>query len=181
MDEISLHILDIVENSINAGATSILLKIYKDTRSNILRVTIKDNGKGMTREQAEKAADPFYSTKTSGKGGLGLALIKQTCEQCECSFNIDSEPGLGTVVEATMLISHPDRPVMGNLATTVMSLIAGLSKNSDLVFEVDADGFDYRIDTKEIKKELEDMPLTHPSVLQFIRDDIHSNTGHLFD
>lgn len=181
MDEISLHILDIVENSITARASRILLRIEKDTKNNIIKVSIKDNGKGMTEEQLAKATDPFFSTKTLGKGGLGLALIKQTCEQCECTFNIDSKLGLGTIVEATMLIDHPDRPVMGDITSTVVALIAGLGKDLDLIFEVYADGHEYRLDTAVIRAELDGMPLNHPAVMQFMKEDIHGNISHLFD
>ncbi len=181
MDEISLHILDIIENSINAGASRILLKIIKDSPNDLLKVIIKDNGRGMTPEQVAKSTDPFYSTKTRGKGGLGLALVKQTCEQTQCSFFIDSVPGAGTMVEALMKLSHPDRPVMGNLAGSLTAIIAGLGDPIDLLFEVDADGFSYILDTVEIKKELDGMPVSHPSVLKFIRDDIADNIKNLFD
>lgn len=181
MDEISLHILDIVENSITAGSTKILLRIIKDTNKNIIKVIVKDNGKGMTPEQLKMSTNPFYSTKKQGKGGLGLALIKQTCEQCECTFNMDSKLGLGTLVEATMLIDHPDRPVMGDLTSTVVSLIAGLNENLNMIFEVNADEFNYKLDTSEIRKELDGMPLNHPAVMQFMKNDIKENIEDIFD
>jgi hypothetical protein len=141
VNELSMHILDIAENSTRAGATHVSIVISEDTRLGIMSISINDNGAGMTEEQVRHALDPFYTTKPERrtKIGLGLPLLKRTAEQCGGSLEIHSRPGDGTSVKMTMLLNHIDRPPMGDLNETLVVLIAG---NPNVVFDVtyDVDG-----------------------------------------
>ena len=142
MKDLSLHILDIVENSITASATRISIDIAEDTRDDLLSLTIRDNGKGMDAEARKHALDPFYTTRTTRNVGLGLALLAQAAEQARGGLRLDSEPGRGTTVQATFQLSHPDRQPLGDIAETLKTILAGRPE-LDLRFE-------YKIDSEVI-------------------------------
>lgn len=124
MEDLSLHILDIVENSIEAKATKIFIGIDQNIKNNLLVIEIKDNGQGMNKETLKKAVDPFYSTRRTRKVGLGLALLNQATRECGGTFEIKSEIKKGTLIRATFQNSHIDRKPLGDLKTTLMTLIA---------------------------------------------------------
>lgn len=124
MEDLSLHILDIAENSITAGAKNIEIKILEDTKKNFLRIEIIDDGKGMTEEQIQKAIDPFFTSRTTRRVGLGLPLLKQAAAAANGSMEIKSTVGKGTHVSATFQLSHIDLQPMGNIADTIMAIVA---------------------------------------------------------
>ena len=115
MKEISLHILDIIQNSISAKAKVIQLTIFESTINNVLIVTIEDNGQGMEEDFLEKVTNPFITTRTTRKVGLGISLLKAAAERCGGSFHIDSQKGIGTKVEAIFQYNHIDRAPLGNM------------------------------------------------------------------
>lgn len=125
MKDLSLHILDVVENSIRAGGKKVVVEILEDENKEMLTLCIKDNGKGMDKETIKKALDPFFSTKDGKKVGLGLSLLSQAAQQTGGDLKIDSERGKGTKVTASFNISHPDMKPMGNILETMEALIAG--------------------------------------------------------
>ena len=135
MKDLSMHILDIAENSTRAGAIRVSIRIVEDTKSNIMSITISDDGKGMNREELDRALDPFFSTKQERKKsvGLGLPMMKKTAEMCGGRFEIESEKGKGTAITAVMQLDHIDRPPMGDLNETLAVLIAG---NPEVEIEV---------------------------------------------
>ncbi|RMD59340.1 MAG: ATP-binding protein [Nitrospirae bacterium] len=174
MEDISLHILDIVENSIKAGASFITIKIKEDLINDLLTVEIIDNGIGIDKDEIKKVTDPFYTTGNK-KVGLGLSLLKQAVEEANGELIIDSEKGKGTKIKATFIHSHINRKPIGNIADTLITLIAG-HPNIDFVYEHERTGSPtYRLDTREIKKILKDMSINTPVVLGAIRNDILSN------
>ncbi|MEW6102647.1 MAG: ATP-binding protein [bacterium] len=122
MEDISLHILDIAENSIRAGAKKIRIEITEDTKVDILTIAIIDDGKGMDIETLKKATSPFFSTKGK-KIGLGLSLLAQSAKEAEGSFSIESKPDKGTKVFASFKLSHIDRKPLGNIGETIKTLI----------------------------------------------------------
>jgi signal transduction histidine kinase len=134
MQDLSLHILDIAQNSIRAGASLIEIEIIEDEEKNFLVVRIKDNGKGMVPEVKQHAADPFFSTKQGKKFGLGLALLYQATREAEGSFEISSVPGAGTEITATFKYSHPDCKPIGDMAGTLETLVLG-NKDIDFVYK----------------------------------------------
>lgn len=123
MIEISLHLLDIVQNSIKAGAKNIYINIFEDTKQNVLKMTVRDDGCGMSKELIKKVADPFANLNQTRTAGLGLSLLKTSCVECGGKFEIESEKGIGTTVTAEYVYDSVDRQPLGDMAFTVTSLL----------------------------------------------------------
>jgi anti-sigma regulatory factor (Ser/Thr protein kinase) len=123
MRDISLHILDIAENSVKAGAKNIEIIIEEDGKKDMLTVEITDDGGGMEPAMAEKVTDPFVTTRTTRKVGLGLPLLKTSVEQAEGTLTVDSVLGKGTKVKAIFKLSHIDRKPLGNMTDTILALV----------------------------------------------------------
>ncbi len=171
MEELSLHILDIVENSIAAGARRIEIIIIEDMKKDIFSIEIKDNGKGIDPDTLKKVMDPFYTTRKTRRVGLGLSLLAQSAREAEGDISITSEKGVGTVVHAYFKHSHIDRKPLGNITDTLIVLIAG-NPEIDFLYEHRRNSNTYSIDTREIRSELGDIPLNSPDVIVAIREDI---------
>jgi len=174
MKDLSLHILDIVQNSIRAKATLIGIEIAEKPLENELIITIYDNGKGMSTKQLAQASDPFYTSRNTRKVGLGLSLFKQNAEMAGGSFRIESELGKGTKVTATFGLNHLDRPVMGDLVGTLLLLICSSDK-TDYEFKHRTTMGEFVLDTREVKQMLEDVPLSHPDVRTFLKEMLQEN------
>jgi len=167
VDDISLHILDIAENSIRADAKRLEIVIVRDRARDLIRIEVKDDGRGMDPETLAKVRDPFFTTKGK-KTGLGIPLLTQAAEQAGGTLTVDSTPGKGTRVSVTFTWSHVDRPALGSMTDTVLTLIAG-HPDVDLLYETREGDRVFRIDTREFREELEDVPLNAPAVLDVIR------------
>ena len=124
MEDLSLHVLDIAENSIAAGATRITVSINENRKRNLLTLRVADNGRGMSRVELRRARDPFFTTKEK-RTGLGLPLLAQTAEQCGGGLTISTKPGKGTRVEARFRCGHIDRPPLTNMRGTMTTLVLG--------------------------------------------------------
>lgn len=122
MQDLSLHILDIVENSMNAGSTRIEVKILAHEKADLLELLIADDGRGMDEGELEKARDPFYSSKPGKRIGLGIPLLAQAAREGGGDFSIQSNAGGGTVLKASFTMSHPDRKPLGDIAGTMRML-----------------------------------------------------------
>jgi anti-sigma regulatory factor (Ser/Thr protein kinase) len=179
MQDLSLHLLDIIENSARAGASLIKISIDADEKKDILRFRIEDNGSGMDAETLNNAMNPFYTSKASRekKVGLGIPLFMQNAELCEGSFHVDSQLGKGTNLEAVFKKSHIDRMPVGSLADTMIGSIIGHTE-TDFYLKIKHNAleqsFDYEFDTRVLKEELGDVPLTYPDVIQYIMEDINN-------
>ncbi len=171
MEDLSLHILDIAENSVDAGADRIEIAVEEDTKDDLLLLEIKDNGRGMEEETMKAVTDPFFTTKTVRRVGLGLPFLKQAAGECEGSFSLTSEKGKGTTVSVSFKRSHIDRKPLGDVAASIMVLIAG-NPEVDVLFTYKRDDHTYQLDTREIREELEEVPINSPEVLKLIREDI---------
>jgi hypothetical protein len=125
MQDLSLHILDIVENSIAASATRITVRIAEDTREDLLSLEIGDNGRGMDAEMCKRALDPFCTSRTTRRVGLGLPLLAQAAREAGGRLDLDSQPGRGTTVRATFRLSHPDCKPLGDIAETLDTILSG--------------------------------------------------------
>ncbi|MDI6850517.1 MAG: ATP-binding protein [bacterium] len=172
--ELSMHIMDIVQNSLSAGASLVRVKIEQNDSLDTLAIEIEDNGRGMTEEEVKRVQDPFFTTKSYKKVGLGIPLFKQIAEHCDGSFEIKSVPGKGTLIRARFRKSHIDLPPIGNLKDTILTLVVG-KPDIDFVFEIYKDGESFILDTREIKKELQDVPVNHPEVIRFLEEYIDKN------
>ncbi|HPE28971.1 MAG TPA: ATP-binding protein [Candidatus Mcinerneyibacteriales bacterium] len=178
MPELSLHIMDIMENGIAAGAWHLDLFIDIDTAGDWMEIIVVDNGKGMDTEMIQKAMDPLFSTK-KGKGwGLGIPLFMQTAEACDGGFDIESKEGTFTRVKVGMRLSHIDRPPLGNITDTLLSLIVG-HPEIDLYVMIKKDGAKYEFDTRVIREILGDVSLATPQVLGALEEDISAGLEEL--
>ena len=124
MEDLSLHILDIAENAVAAGATRVLIAVNENSVRDLLSLRITDNGRGMSREERRRALDPFFTTGRK-RTGLGLPLLAQTAGQCGGRLSLESGPGRGTRVTARFRLSHVDRPPLTKIPETVMTLVFG--------------------------------------------------------
>ncbi len=174
MEDISLHILDIAENSIRADAKIIEIVLTRDTEHDFLRVEVIDDGGGMDAVTLARVRDPFFTTKRK-KTGLGIPLLAQAAEQTGGKVTVDSESGKGTRVLVTFGLRHVDRPAIGNMPETVITLIAG-HPDREYIYEEREGERSFRFDTRELKAELDGVPITEPAVLTAIRDMLKENT-----
>lgn len=171
MEDLSLHILDVAENGIMAGADLVQITVTEDLGSDRLAITIEDNGRGMDAEFLRRVLDPFVTTRTTRKVGLGLSLFQQSAQEAGGDLRIESTPGKGTKVTAFMSHSHIDRKPMGNLAETLVTLIEG-NPGVDFVYCHRKNGGEYLLDTREIRTELEEIPINNPAVVGFIKENL---------
>lgn len=133
MEEIALHIMDLVENSIHARATRIEIELEEDRAADRLVVSIRDDGCGMDDPTCRQAADAFFTTREGKRVGLGLALFAQAAEESGGGLAIESRPGRGTCVRATFGLSHPDRKPLGDVERTV-ELLRAVHPQIDFVY-----------------------------------------------
>ncbi|HOL05674.1 MAG TPA: ATP-binding protein [Syntrophorhabdaceae bacterium] len=176
MDDICAHITDVVANSVSAGAKKVFIFLEKSTIKNALHLKITDNGKGMDEETAKKVVDPFFSTKTGRKVGLGIPLLKGTAETCGGYFNLKSALGEGTEIDVFFTLDHPDLPPIGNLKDTILILTVS-NPEVDFLFNIKNDVINFIFDTEEIKGLLDGVPINSPEVIKFLTNylDEHLN------
>ena len=173
MRELSLHILDVVENGITAGGNCIWIEVEEARQKDQLKIVIRDNGSGMPVEKLENINDPFITSRTTRRVGLGLSLLAAAAERCEGTMRVDSEPGKGTAIEATFRFNHIDRAPLGDMAATITTLIMG-NPGIDFVYSHRIDGKEFSLDTREIRTEMEDLSLSDPVVIHHLTESIRS-------
>lgn len=176
MQELSLNILDIAQNSISAKATLILIGV--DTVGKTMTVTIEDNGCGMTPEQVKSVTDPFYTTRKTRSVGLGVPLFKMAAEMSGGSFEIQSEKGKGTLVKAVFDTENVDCMPLGDINATISTLIQ-LNPHIDFRYRRSRDGHEFVLDTRQLREILSDIPLNAPEVTVFIADYLKENTAEI--
>jgi anti-sigma regulatory factor (Ser/Thr protein kinase) len=168
MRELALHLLDIAENSAAAGASCIRIEVLEDLDLDRLSIEIDDNGKGMDEEMVKKVTDPFVTSRTTRKVGLGIPLLKGAAEMCNGSFAINSKPGVGTIVKVDFQRSHIDRMPLGDLSTTFLNLMIA-HPLIQFIFHYQVGEKVFYLDDSTIKQELAGVPLTEPVILNFLR------------
>jgi hypothetical protein len=171
MLELSMHILDIAQNSLAAGANRIEIRIGEDWTEDVLRIEVRDNGRGMSPEAVARVTDPFFTSRTTREVGLGLSLFKEAAERCEGGLEIHSEEGKGTAVAARFRLDHFDRAPLGDMAETMEVLIAA-NPEVEFTYEHQVNGQTYSLETREMKEVLGPVGIDDPAVLGFIRQDI---------
>ncbi|MGB9722534.1 MAG: ATP-binding protein [Chloroflexia bacterium] len=166
MRELSLHILDALQNSLEAGADRIELDIVEDPVADRLHITIRDNGRGMSAEQLARAFDPFYTTRRTRHVGLGLPLFQAAARRCNGDVTLTSQEGRGTTLQATFQYSHIDRAPLGDMARTLLAVI--LSGKCDLSYRHRRGEREFAFDTAEVRAALGGLPLSHPEVRRWL-------------
>lgn len=174
MPEISLSILDVAENSTRANASLVSIGVSIDTKADTLTVTIDDDGCGMTPEQVSHVEDPFFTTRTTRKVGLGVPFLKQAALSADGDFKIASEPGKGTKVKAVFRYSHIDRMPLGDIDHTIQQLIV-YHPETDFLYTYSYDGASFTLDTREMREILGDVPFSEPEVQQYILSYLQEN------
>ncbi len=169
MKEIALNILDIANNSIRAGCKTLKVEIEESEKDNFMKLTITDDGCGMDEEVLKKVTDPFYSSRKTRHIGLGVPFLKQHAEMAGGTFDIKSKLGVGTVVTATFVLDHPDRQPLGDIES-VMSMIISSNPEIDYYYLHKTDEAEAELDTKAVKEELGDIPITEPEVIKILKD-----------
>ena len=169
MREIALHILDIAQNSISAGATLVEITVDENPEEDTLTVVVRDNGCGMSEEFVKKVTDPFTTKRTTRKVGLGIPLIKLAAESTGGRFDIESKEGVGTVLTAVFGYSHIDRQPLGDMAETMLGMITSFEE-TDFLYIHRICGREFRLDTREIKKVLGDVSLKNNEVYLWLSD-----------
>lgn len=169
MREISLHLLDIAENSISAGARNINIEVTEDLHHDLLKLSIQDDGCGMTPEMLAGVIDPFVTTRTTRKVGLGIPLLKEAAEACNGFLEMSSEVGKGTRLVTQFQHSHIDRMPLGDLPATLLHLIVANPHVHWLVL-YRFNETEFVFDDTPIKAELDGMPLSEPAILNCLRE-----------
>ncbi|MGI6777638.1 MAG: ATP-binding protein [Acetivibrionales bacterium] len=179
MRDLSLHLMDILQNSISAGADTVLIRIEADKSADQLLIIIDDNGTGIDRCLLDKVTDPFMTSRTTRKIGLGIPLFKASANKAGGELEIESVKGKGTTIKAVFKISHIDRLPLGDLAETVVTLIGG---RPDIRFKIELYNMkeNFRIDTLEIEDRLQDVPISNYEVLMWIKEYINEGVKIIF-
>lgn len=183
MREIALHLLDIAENSVAAESRNIHIDVVEDLQSDVLSVSVRDDGRGMDAETAKRVLDPFYTTRTTRKVGLGIPLLKLAAESTSGGLTLETETGKGTRVEARFCHSHIDRMPLGDIGTTFLTLLISYPR-IHWVFNYQTTAKDgstksFEFDDEGIKSVLGDTSLTEPDVLKILRGMIEEGIADL--
>ena len=182
MKELSLNILDVAENSVKAGAS--LTQILLTEQDGMLKLEIVDDGCGMSEDVVRSVVDPFYTTRTTRKVGMGIPLLKLACEQTGGSLGIvsttqEADPvAHGTHVTATFDMNHIDFTPLGDVSASILTLIQG-HPDTDFLFRHIVDGRVVELDTRELREVLEDVPLNSYDVMQWIEGNLQEQYGEL--
>ena len=179
MRELSLNILDIAQNSIVAGASLTEILVKEDTVKKELLIGIYDNGKGMTEEQVRNVQDPFFTTRTTRKVGMGIPLFKMAAEQTGGSFKITSQVGFGTKVEALFKTDSIDFTPLGDMASTISTIVC-MNEDKDFIYTRKVDDVEFKFSSADIKTILDGVPLSEPSVINWVEGYISEQTEQLF-
>lgn len=169
-----MHILDIVQNSISAGATLVTLTVDESPAEDLLTIAVGDNGRGMTPEQVSRLADPFFTSRTTRKVGMGIPLLMDSARQSGGDVRIESEPGKGTEVTAVFGYSNIDRPPLGDVANALMLLVSS-NPALDFLFTYRYNGDEYLFDTVDVREILGDDALKDLTIIRNLEEMIKDN------
>jgi anti-sigma regulatory factor (Ser/Thr protein kinase) len=175
---LALHILDIAENSVRAKAKTVSIGVTEESREDLLRIEICDDGMGMSPAVLERALDPFYTTKKVRNVGLGLPMLAEAAARAGGRFDIRSEEGSGTRLTVEFQLSHIDRQPLGDVTGVLVTLIAG-NPGVDFVYRHRCEGRAFLFDTRDVRKETEGIPINHIEVLKWIRQHIREGLSEL--
>ncbi len=178
MQELSMNILDVAENSVRASATLVEITIDEKPQEDILSVIISDNGCGMTPEQIKNVTNPFYTTRSTRKVGLGVPFFKMAAELTGGKLEIQSTVGVGTVLKAHFVRSSIDLMPLGDINETIGTLIH-CNPHIDFIYTRRFENAQMTLDTREFRHILDGIELNDPKVSKFIREFLAENTADL--
>ena len=178
MRDLSMHIMDIAQNSIAARASKLNIVINENMDDDIYTIIIEDNGFGMTREYLSTISDPYVTSRNTRKVGLGIPLLKQNAERTGGNIEIFSKPGVGTTVKAEFTFTHPDRLPIGDIAGTIV-LLCVANPELDLTYQHITNTGEYIYNTAEIKETLDGVKISEPSVARFLKEMIIENLDQI--
>ncbi|NCC46270.1 MAG: ATP-binding protein [Bacteroidia bacterium] len=178
MNDLSLHIIDIIQNSLCAGASLLKITINEDTAAKVLAIEIEDNGKGMDASQLARLDDPFFTSRTTRRVGMGIPLFRQSAQQSGGDLVVSSRLGTGTKVTASFRTDNIDMPPLGDIANSLILMVSA-NPDKDFYFRYVYDGSEYIFDTMEVKDVLEGLPLNDPSVIRMLTGMVRSNIEDL--
>lgn len=179
MKDLSLHVMDIAQNSIAAGASLIQIRVKVEHDKDRMVISVEDNGCGMDEKMTESVTSPFTTSRTTRKVGLGIPMFKAGAESCDGKFELRSELGKGTYISASYRISHLDRPPLGDMAETMLALVV-CNPTLDFVYDYIVDDAEYQFDTRVIRDTLgREIPLNLPEVTAWIRDYLNEGINEL--
>lgn len=179
MRELSLNILDIAQNCVAAGASVCEIEISENTTAHTLTIRIADNGCGMDEETVKRVLDPFYTTRTTRKVGMGIPLFKMAAEMTGGSLSIQSEKGVGTTVTAVFKTDSIDFTPLGDAESSVCALVT-MNEQMDFLYKRQIDAREFIFSSAEIKQMLDGVPLNEPSVMQWIGAYLAENVSGLY-
>ena len=171
MNELSLHILDIVQNSLKANAKLVEIIINEQDIEDSYTIIIKDDGHGMDEKTLTEVSDPFFTTRTTRKVGMGTSLFKMAAELCEGTFTIESTVDVGTVVTASFVKSHIDRAPLGAIDETVTILMLN-DNDIDIYYKHIVNEQEYVFDTRVVRQVLDGIPFTDYNVIEWVKNNI---------
>ncbi len=175
MRELSLNVMDVAQNSVRAEAKLVKIIVNESDKDDFLTISIEDDGCGMSEEQVNQVIDPFFTTRTTRKVGLGVPLFKLSAEQTGGAFDIKSKIGEGTTTTAKYKKSHVDMTPLGDINSTVEILIR-CNPDIDFVFTHSTDNGSFTLDTRELREVLGDVSLDTPDVLEWIKQYLEEQT-----
>ena len=178
MRELALHILDIAENGITAGADCIRIQVEELPGKDLLTIKVEDNGRGMPAEKLKNPTDPFITSRTTRRVGLGLSLLAAAAQRCDGKLEIETEPGRGTTVAATFRYNHIDRAPVGDMASTITTLIMG-NPQIDFVYTHIIDDATFTLDTRELRQGRDDPSLADAVVVHHLTQSIRNSLKQL--
>ena len=171
MQDLSLHILDIVENSVAAQASKIEIRLSEDRKKDQLSIEVIDNGVGMDEETQGRALDPFFTSKKVRRFGLGLSLLSESAKAANGHLSIRSKKGKGTRIRADFQHSHIDRKPLGNIGQTILTLVIG-NPDIDFIYVHKKDGHIYVFDTRKTRSRLKNIPINSPDGMRMIKEEL---------
>jgi hypothetical protein len=178
VEDLCFHLLDLVQNSVAAGAKNIFVSINESSAQDALTIEVIDDGRGMDAPTLEKIQDPFFTTKGFKKVGLGIPLLKATTQMCHGDFRIASTVGRGTTIKARLQKSHLDCPPMGNLEETLLSLLVSLD-SLHIHFSYRSEKGEFSIASNDIRLQAGDLHFSHPEIYGFLKKFIHQGLGRV--
>ncbi|HWR43314.1 ATP-binding protein [Sporomusa sp.] len=179
MRELSLHILDLVQNSLEAGAMIVKLEVIEDLAADVMLIRVSDNGRGMDEKLRQLVIDPFVTTRITRRIGLGLPLMDMSSKRCDGYLKIDSTPGQGTIIEAKYRHSHLDRPPLGNMVETIKAILVA-NPTLDFSYHHTVNDRSYTVSSRELADILDGVSLTQPDILVWLHEYLSDNIANLY-
>jgi anti-sigma regulatory factor (Ser/Thr protein kinase) len=177
--ELSLHILDIMQNSIEAGARHLDINISESTGANRIRISITDDGRGMDGQTLERVLDPFFTTRTTRQVGLGIPLFKAAAQQCNGGLSIFSTPGVGTRVDVEFQRDHIDRVPLGDMQSTILCVMLA-HQTCELHYCHHVDELCFEFNTAEMRQALGEVPFSEPRVREWLVEYLQQGFSYLY-